>query len=268
MDVGELRRICDTNEITAVVAIHNYGYMCDMKEVSEICQSYKLFLIEDCSEAIGSSFNGIAAGLFGDVATFSFFANKNITCGEGGAVHFKRTIDAKLARDISNHCVIDKTGMTTNGLGFNFRLSSILGAILLVQVKRLPRVLRKKKRVLEWYRQELSEVPVVFQNMITGNCGVPWLVNIKFSSKDLRDNVLAGLEANGVEVRKIFPPLAQEFYGKHINFAASNNAREIYDTWLSLPSYPDISRKDVRRISKVIKCQVTKNQLTRDQSIN
>ena len=62
--------------ISAVIVIHNYGFVTDLNLLQKICNTNGVFLIEDCAEAIGSTFNGIPVGSFGDAATFSFFANK------------------------------------------------------------------------------------------------------------------------------------------------------------------------------------------------
>ena len=68
------------------MAVHLYGHPCEMSVLKEIADEYKLFLIEDCAEAIGSKYQGLHVGTFGDVATFSFYGNKTITTGEGGMV--------------------------------------------------------------------------------------------------------------------------------------------------------------------------------------
>jgi perosamine synthetase len=75
-----------TNKTKAIMTVHLYGYPCDMIKINEIAKQYNLFVIEDCSESLGSKLNGQHLGTFGDIATFSFFGNKTITTGEGGMV--------------------------------------------------------------------------------------------------------------------------------------------------------------------------------------
>lgn len=66
--------------------VHLYGHACDMKSICDIARKYKLFVLEDCAEAIGTTINGQRVGSFGDISAFSFFGNKSITTGEGGMV--------------------------------------------------------------------------------------------------------------------------------------------------------------------------------------
>jgi len=75
-----------TPKTKAIMAVHLYGHPCDLKKLQEIAKKNRLFLVEDCAEAIGTKYNGKHVGTFGDIAAFSFFGNKTITTGEGGMV--------------------------------------------------------------------------------------------------------------------------------------------------------------------------------------
>lgn len=100
VDPADVRRKI-TQQTKAIMAVHLYGHACDMNTLQTICSENRLFLIEDCAEAVGSLYKEKHVGTFGDISTFSFFGNKTITTGEGGmvvtnddtlhqrAVHFK-----------------------------------------------------------------------------------------------------------------------------------------------------------------------------------
>ena len=98
--------LCDINEINwciredsipelitpktrAIMAVHLYGNVCNLDSLVQLCDTYNLYLIEDCAEAIGSRYRGSPVGTFSDAASFSFFGNKTITTGEGGMVLFR-----------------------------------------------------------------------------------------------------------------------------------------------------------------------------------
>jgi dTDP-4-amino-4,6-dideoxygalactose transaminase len=142
--------------------------------------------------------------------------------------------------------------MTSYGIGYNFRMSAILSAILRVQVRRISASLRKKNRIMSWYQKMLRGTEVEFQEAPEGSSTIPWLINLKFDSKNLRDLVALELDSNGIESRLLFPPLDNEFYGEHVSRMATAQSRDIYDTWLSLPSYPSLRKQEVNRICHII----------------
>ena len=87
-----------TSKTRAILIVHLYGNPCQMNEIVKISKKNKLLLIEDCTEAIGSEYEGQKVGTFGDAATFSFFGNKTITTGEGGMIVFKSLKTSIFAR--------------------------------------------------------------------------------------------------------------------------------------------------------------------------
>ena len=85
MDPDDVERKI-TKNTKAIMPVHLYGHPCDMDAIMALARRHDVFVIEDCAEAIGSEYNGKKVGSFGDIAAFSFFGNKTITCGEGGMV--------------------------------------------------------------------------------------------------------------------------------------------------------------------------------------
>ena len=250
LDIAE--NLILTKSISALIVIHNYGFVTDLNLLQQICSDMGVFLIEDCAEAIGSTFKGEPVGSFGDVATFSFFANKLITSGEGGGVSFKSKVHLEKARVLINQGVSDKLRMTTEILGFNHRMSAILVGVLAVQSKKIDRLLSKKRLIYQYYKSYLKTEKIQFQVSPLGSSDIPWLVNIRFDSKKYRDNCIEILAKNRIETRMIFPPLDKAFYGPHFKHNASKSGLEIYNEWLSLPSYPGLRKKDIRYICNLI----------------
>ncbi len=238
--------------VSAVIIIHNYGFVTDLNLLQKICNTNGVFLIEDCAEAIGSTFNGTPVGSFGDAATFSFFANKLITSGEGGGVSFKSKIYSERARVLIDQGVKNKQLMTTEVLGFNHRLSAILVGVLSAQSRKINKLIGIKRIIYNYYKSYLFSDKIKFQVCPQGSSDVPWLVNIKFNSNKNRDECIKILAKNKVETRMIFPPLDKIYYGSHVKCNASESGLEIYKHWLSLPSYPGLRKKDIRFICNLI----------------
>ena len=103
--------------------MHLYGQVCDMKPILELSKEYKLLIIEDCAEAIGSKNNGKRAGTFGNASTFSFFGNKTISTGEGGMVIYmiKRHMNTQ---KIARSWYVIKKRYWHDDLGFNYRMTT------------------------------------------------------------------------------------------------------------------------------------------------
>jgi len=151
-----------THRTKAIMPVHMRGAPCEMHAIKDLAQSRGLKVLEDVAQAAVGSFFGQPLGSIGEVGAFSFQFNKIITCGEGGAVVTK---DAELyQRIVMYHDVI---GGLRNGIpqekilhGLNFRMSELHGAIMLVQLRRLPDMLtdmRRRKAALKTAIQDAAE---------------------------------------------------------------------------------------------------------------
>lgn len=171
VNVGAIPVICDIDDsltldpiamekcigeyTKAVIPVHLWGQVCDMKAIMRVARKRKLLVIEDCCQAVGGFYEGKAVGTFGDAGCFSFNFFKNMTCGEGGAIISKTR---KAHRTVGN--LVDSCGFFWTGAGGaidhfcapSARVSEIQGAMLNAQLDRLPAMIRnlrkQKKRVL------------------------------------------------------------------------------------------------------------------------
>ena len=120
-----------TKKTKAIIVVHLYGNLTDMKQVMKISKKYNLRVIEDCAEAHGAQYEGKSVGSFGDIATYSFFANKIITSGEGGFVcsNNKKLIDR--CRYFKNQCfkLNGPRDFIHNDLGYNYRMTNLQAAV-------------------------------------------------------------------------------------------------------------------------------------------
>lgn len=149
-----------TPRTTAVIAVHMNGGQVDISRLLDVTLRHKLFLIEDCAQCVGGTIGGRSVGTFGDIGVFSFQTNKNMTCGEAGCVVtndgrlYRRAVathDAGYPRSADGLFACDEDEITTWGRGY--RLDELRGAILRVQLRKLPQVISRmrssKYRILE-----------------------------------------------------------------------------------------------------------------------
>ena len=129
----------------AIIPVHLYGQPCDLIGLRRLADLNNLYLIEDCAEALGSSFDGNPVGTYGDASMFSFFGNKTITTGEGGMVIFKEKFLANKAKIFRDHGMNPDKKYWHDYIGYNYRLTNIQAALGLAQLEQLNSILEKKK---------------------------------------------------------------------------------------------------------------------------
>jgi perosamine synthetase len=158
MDVKQIEAKI-TPRTVAIMVVHTYGLPVDMDPVLSLAAKYKLAIIEDAAEAIGQTYRGRPCGSFGNISTFSFYANKHVTTGEGGMV---LTDDSKLAdrsRSYRNLSFIPTRRFVHEELGWNYRLSNLQAALGLAQLERLDMHTAIKRRMGKRYAELLLNVP-------------------------------------------------------------------------------------------------------------
>lgn len=200
-----------TSKTKAIMPVHIFGKMCDMDAITSIAQKHNLFIIEDAAEAHGAIFKGKKAGSFSNIAAFSFFANKNITTGEGGMIVTNNEMLYKQARYFKNVCfpVNGPRNYSHDDIGFNYRMSNVVAAIGLAQVEKADdyRAMRIKNN--ELYRKYLSDVPgIIWQSLPDANCiDVCWMNAIVINPEKFghtRDEIITFLKGCNIDTRLLF----------------------------------------------------------------
>lgn len=157
-----------TPRTKAIMVVHYAGYPCRMDEVLATAREYGLAVIEDCAHAPGASHRGRPLGTLGDFGCFSFFSNKNLATGEGGAIWCRDDTTAEKLRLMRSHGMTAQTlerhkghawGYDVVALGFNYRLTEIEAALALVQLEKLAAGNAKRRALTERYRELLAEIP-------------------------------------------------------------------------------------------------------------
>jgi perosamine synthetase len=230
----------------AVLPVHLYGTICDMPELRRLAERHGLRIVEDCAEALGARLDGCHVGMLGDVGTFSFFGNKTVTTGEGGAVITRDGDLAARLRQVKGQGQALTRRYWHEMLGFNYRLTNIAAAIGVAQFERLPQILARKRAVGRRYRELLAGLPLTFQRPGAGVQSSEWLVSVLLPEGAERERVMADMLESGVETRPVFHcahtmPMYRQY--EKLPVAEAISARGI-----SLPSFPTITDSEINRV--------------------
>ena len=222
-----------TNKTKAIMLAHTLGNPFNLLKIRELCDKYNLWLIEDCCDALGATYNDVQVGTFGDIATCSFYPAHHITMGEGGAV-FSDNLElmtiAESFRDWGRDCYCEpgcentcgkrfnqKQGNLPDGydhkyiyshLGYNLKISDMQAACGLAQLKRLPGFIEKRRSNFSYLRKRLSTISdfVEFTEP-TENSNPSWFgfaITLKESSIFRRKDLVNYLDQNKIGTRLLF----------------------------------------------------------------
>lgn len=266
MDPSRIEKLINKNT-KGIVPVHYAGQSCDLVPILKIAKKHKLFVLEDAAEAHDAKYRGKPVGGWGDAGIFSFTPSKPMTTGEGGMI---TTNDKKLAdkcRLLRNFHDIGK--FQWQDLGFHFRMPEMMGAIGLVQLKKLSKAITLRRKIAAQYTKGLGE----FNCIITPH--VRKLDNINFQLYTVRlileklaitrDQFIDELNSKGVQARLYYPCLHRQnvFFGigryQDVDFP---NSMLFAKSVLSLPIYPDLKKEEIDYIIDCIKEIVTKYKKT------
>lgn len=195
----------------AIMPVHLYGQPADMDGVKALADRHGLLVVEDAAEALGSTWRGRRIGSFGDASTFSFFANKIVTTGEGGMVVFADAAKADRGRRLRDHGMNPAKRYWHDEVGFNYRMTNMQAAIGLAQMERIDRFIEGKLRLAERYGKGLAGVSgVILPETRPEVLNTYWAYSILLAdcpSMEERDRVIARLARLGIGTRPLFYPL-------------------------------------------------------------
>jgi perosamine synthetase len=158
MDANQLEAKISSHT-KAIMVVHIYGLPVDMDPMITLAQKYGLKIIEDAAEMHGQTYKGKSCGSFGEISTFSFYANKHITTGEGGMVLTDDENLGNRCRALRNLCFIPQRRFIHDELGYNFRLTSLQAALGLAQLERLDEHVGRKRFISKMYTELLADIP-------------------------------------------------------------------------------------------------------------
>jgi dTDP-4-amino-4,6-dideoxygalactose transaminase len=253
-----------TNRTKAIIPVHLYGQMCDMKAIHPIAQKHNLIVIEDAAHAIEAMRDGIKPGTLGHAACFSFYATKNITSGEGGAIATNDPDKAELLRMLRSHG-IDKSAADRytklyrhwdmKVLGWKYNMDNIQAALLIGQLERIDTLWQR--RDILWRRYEEAFMGVAGIDMLKT---VPNSRHARHLFTILvdpvrRDEILHGLQEHGVGVAVNYRPIhLLTYYRETFGYKPGMFpvAEEIGNRTISLPLYPRLTDEEQDYVIKTV----------------
>lgn len=247
-----------TNKTKAIIAVHLYGQSCNMEQLKKIAEKHKIFLVEDCAEAFGTTFKGQHVGSFGDISTYSFFGNKTITTGEGGMVVTNNETLYERSKHLKEQGLAKYRQYWHDVVGYNYRLSNIACAIGLAQLERSDQILKRKREIAEFYKKAFDKTDYIFHNEADGTYHSYWMCSILINQnkfhKEAREKLRNYLDSKGIETRPLFYPVhTMPMY--YAQYQTHKNAENISRRGINLPSYPDLKDSDLKYVcDSVLEC--------------
>ncbi len=255
-----------TNKTKVILPVSIFGHPCEFDKIHELARKYNLKILEDAAESHGSEYKGMKTGSLADITAFSFFANKNITTGEGGMIV---TDDEDLydkCRYYKNLCFPLEGGRTYkhNDIGYNYRISNIHSAIGLAQVEKADEYRAMRINNANIYRRELADIEgISMQNTKDDVLHVHWMNGILINPEKYgrtRDELIQHLKDNGIDTRLLFlgmnkqPSLLKYGCDCTNEYSVSDN---LHENGLYLPSSSGLDETTIIKICEVIRAYST-----------
>jgi perosamine synthetase len=245
-----------TKKTKAVLVVHLYGNPVEIDEVREMADRHGLFVIEDCAEALGATYRGRRVGNLGDASCFSFFANKLITCGEGGMV--VTNDDEVGSKLVSYHdlCFGRKNKFLHESVGYNYRISAPQAALGLSQLRRIDEHLIRIRRIAGWYASSLRGVSGLELHTEPPNAvGSYWMYSVVVSGgQAVREKVAERLSKDGIETRPFFVPAHRQPACARLFSGESYPVSEyLSERGLNLPSGLGLTEGEVAAVCESLK---------------
>ena len=251
-----------TSKTKAIMPVHIFGKMCDMDAIHALAKKYNLYVLEDAAEAHGASYHGVKAGASSDIAAFSFFANKNITTGEGGMVVTNNKEFYDRARYFKNVCfpLDGPRNYQHEDIGYNYRMSNVVAAIGLAQVEKADDYKEMRIRNHQLYKMYLSDVPrILFQSEPDKDCiDVCWMNTIVIDPAKYghhKDELIAHLKENEIDTRLLFTGMHKQ--KAMMDYGCDCSGEYPVCEWLTengfyLPSSSSLTEEQIKFICGII----------------
>jgi UDP-4-amino-4-deoxy-L-arabinose-oxoglutarate aminotransferase len=257
-----------TAKTKAILPVHLYGQMCDMKRIREIADWHGLFIIEDCAHCIEGAREGVRPGHLGDIACFSFYATKSITSAEGGAMATKHKDVAEKIRVLRLHGMSKEAAKRYSGIyqhwdmiecGWKYNMDNIQAALLLPQLEKIDDAWRKRHALYAKYHQRLSSITGVEIPLIIPNSKSAFHLLTVWVKAEQRDLILEKLGNAGIGVAVNYRAIHLLTYMREVfgfQPGAFPLAEKIGARTISLPFWVNMSDEDINIVIESLKFAV------------
>ena len=256
MDASKIEKLI-TDRTCAIMPVHVYGNVCNVKEIERIAQKYELKVIYDAAHTFGETYKGKGIGSFGDASMFSFHATKVFNTIEGGAVCYKDSDYGLDLYRLKNFGIRDQE--TVDAVGANAKMNEFQAAMGICNLRHIDEEITKRKTVYFRYRENLNDVkgihmPELNPDVKYNYAYFPIVVNPELAGFS-RDDVFNELMKENIYSRKYFYPITNAFDCYKDRFYSGDTpiALDISNKVLTLPMYADLTIDSVDKICSIIK---------------
>ncbi|NLG06615.1 MAG: DegT/DnrJ/EryC1/StrS family aminotransferase [Candidatus Pacebacteria bacterium] len=247
------------NKTKAIMPVHLYGEACEMDSILKIAKKYRLKVVEDAAEAHGAIYKNKKLGSFGDLACFSFYANKLITTGEGGAVLTNNKKMYEKMQRLKNLNFSQQKRFVHQGIGYKYELSNLEAALGLASLEEVEQNLSLKAQMANYYDDQLKDIPGIItpvKRAYTKSSYWMYAILVKkeqfgVSKKELMKILLNKYD---IQTREFFYPPQIAF--KKMNLYINDNfpvAEKLSAEGLYLPSGLGNTKEDFQKVVAAIK---------------
>lgn len=245
----------------AVVLVHLYGQCADVQPIADACAAHGVLLIEDAAEALGATYDGRAAGTFGDVGFYSFNGNKIITTSGGGMLVTPHAHVAQRVRSLATQAREPVPHYEHRHVGYNYRLSNVLAGIGRGQLDVLDARVAARRTVFDRYRSSLGGLPgiALMPEATYGRSGMRstrWLTTLTIDAAQFGadfETVRLALEAQQIEARPVWKPMHQQPVFAGCRAIGGRVSDALFATGLCLPSGSSLTVAQQERVIEVVR---------------
>lgn len=235
--------------VAAILPVHLLGYAMDIIALKELCDSVNIPLIEDATEALGSTLDGKALGTYGSLGCLSFNGNKIITTGGGGAVlgHQKDLI--KHIQHIGNQAKQPESFYYHDEIGYNYRMNGLQASLGIAQLNKLPEILANKRKIYNRYQEAFPRA--IWPETLPNSQPNYWLNTLLVNSPSA---AIEALEAQHIQARPLWFPMNQlPMYKDCLYLNQADHSNYLHQHALSIPSSAGLSLRDQNRVISALR---------------
>ena len=247
-----------TKKTKAIIVTHIYSFSNNMEKILKICKKNNILIIEDAAEVLGIKYKNKMCGSFGDISTFSFYANKQITTGEGGMISTNNKKLYEKCQSLRNLCFGKKNRFDHSDIGWNYRMTNIQATLGLSQLSRIKEVVKRKMEIGKNYYDILKRNKnlQILPPSNNSSKNIYWVVGILIKNKKIKAKELSlKLLKHGIGTRPFFWPMHEQTIFKKMKLFKSEkypNSSYLSRYGLYLPSYFQLNKKQINYICSII----------------
>ena len=255
IDVDKIESLI-TDKTCAIVPVHVYGNICDVKKIEEIAKKHNLKVIYDAAHAFGVKYNDIPVANYGDISMFSFHATKVFNTIEGGALVYHDANFKQKFWELKNFGITDPEHVVS--VGMNCKMNEFQAAMGICNLRHIDEEIAKRKIIVERYINNLKDICGI------KICNIPTNIKSNYAYFPIviedeyeltRNELFNLLGKNDICARKYFYPLVNDYDCYKNDYSSDDTpiAKDIASRVMTLPLYADLSLEDVDRICNIIK---------------